>query len=70
MDVLVTFPSKKIPCVYLNDYNFGMLKFIWKTKSVPDLLVDYENSDKKTELKNINENVKFNTFKLHNYDLK
>lgn len=71
MDVLVTFSSTKMPCIYLNNYNFGMLKFIWKTEIKPlDLLVDNENSNKKTELGNINEDVIFNTFKLHNYDLK
>lgn len=71
MDVLVTFPSTKMPCIYLNNYNFGMIKFIWKTKIKPlDLLVDDGHSNKKTELENINEDVILNKFKLHYYDLK
>lgn len=71
MDVSVKFSSTDIPCIYLNDYNIGMLKFIWKTEDKPLVpLNNYVSSDEETELKNINENIMFNTFQSHYYDLK
>lgn len=71
MDVSVTFSSTKIPYIYLNDYNIGMLKFILKTENKPLVLLNNPvGSDEETELKNINEDIIFNTFQSHYYDLK
>lgn len=61
LDVLVTFSPSNIPYVFLNEYNFGMLTFTYKTEN---------SSIKINELQKSEESVVCNTSNLEYFDLK
>lgn len=63
MNVLVKFSSTEIPYIFLNKYNFDMLKFVTRTK------VENINNYIKTIEPTESEHFK-NTFKLEYYNLK
>lgn len=67
-NVLVTFSPSNIPCLYLNEFNFGILKFVRKTE-VED--VDNQvNSNEKIKATFNKENLIPNLSKLEYFDLK
>lgn len=61
--VLVTFSPPNIPYIFLNEYNFGLLKFISRTKQKS--VNNYANFNDRLELEQYKD-----TSELKYYDLK
>lgn len=68
IDVLVIFSKSNIPYIFLNEYNFGYIKFI--NKFDDNILDNHKNLLEEIKQTKINNYLTFDTSVLGNYDLK